>query len=56
MVRISRAPYAGRIGKISSLKPGLLTLPNGVKAAAAEIQLESNEQVVIPLVNLEILK
>jgi hypothetical protein len=55
-VRIVRPPHAGKIGKITSVKTSLLTLPNGIKAAAAEIQLESNEQVVIPLVNLEILK
>jgi len=55
-VRAIRAPYAGKIGRIARLSPGLVNLPNGLKAAAAEIQLESNEQVVIPLVNLEILK
>lgn len=55
-VRVVRAPSNGIIGKIVKLSSGLITLANGVKAQAAEIQLESNEKVVIPLVNLEIMK
>ena len=53
-VRMRRAPHAGRIGTLTKLSAGLTTLPSGLRAPAAEVKLENEEQIVVPLVNLEI--
>ena len=53
-VRLRRPPAMGMVGIIKEVKPGLTTLPSGLRAPAAEIQLENNETVVAPLVNLEV--
>jgi hypothetical protein len=53
-VRMRRAPHAGEIGTLSNLKPGLTTLLSGLRAPAGEVRLESGEQVLVPLINLEI--
>jgi hypothetical protein len=53
-VRLRRPPAVGMIGAITALRPGLSTLPSGLRAPAADIKLENGEQVLIPLVNLEV--
>ncbi len=53
-VRMRRPPALGMIGSIVLLKPGLTTLPSGLRAFAAEVKLENGETVVAPLVNLEV--
>ncbi len=55
-VRIQGAPYNEFIGTLVQLKPGLSGLANGVRAPAALVQLENNEQVTIPLANIEVLE
>ncbi len=55
MVRLTREPHGGTVGKIISLRPGLSTISNGMRTAAADIRLDSGEQVLIPLANLEVL-
>lgn len=54
IVRLRRAPHAGEIGTLAKLRPGLSTLPNGLRAPAADVRLEDGEQILVPLVNLEI--
>jgi hypothetical protein len=54
-VLVTRAPYAGQLGVLQVIRPGLSLLPNGIKAQAGEIQLENGDNVVVPLVNLEVL-
>ncbi|MGD8403145.1 MAG: hypothetical protein PVJ21_05755 [Anaerolineales bacterium] len=53
-VRMRRAPHAGEIGTLSKLLPGLSKLPSGLRAPAANVKLEDDEQILVPLVNLEI--
>ena len=53
-VRMRFPPAAGMIGTILVLHTGLSTLPSGLRAPAADIKLENGEQVLIPLINLEV--
>jgi hypothetical protein len=53
-VRLRRPPAAGMIGTITTLRSGLITFPSGLRAVGAEIKLENGEQLLIPLVNLEV--
>ncbi len=54
-VRVISAPYQGKIGTIANLDPGLYMFPNGIRALAAQVHLETGEDAVIPLANLEVL-
>jgi hypothetical protein len=53
-VRLRAAPHRGEIGSLVTLRSGLSTLPNGVRAACANVRLEGGEVVLIPLVNMEV--
>lgn len=53
-VRMRRPPNAGMIGTISNLRSGLSLLPSGLRAPAADVKLENGENIVVPLVNLEV--
>jgi hypothetical protein len=53
-VRLRRPPAIGSIGTIIAIRPGLTTLPSGLRAHAAEIRLENGDSVIAPLVNLEV--
>jgi hypothetical protein len=53
-VRVNRAPYQGAIGTVRDLV-GPVQLPNGIRAIAAEVQLESSVITLLPLANLEVL-
>ena len=55
-VRMRRAPNAGATGTISCLPEGLETLPNGLRVLAGEVKLDNEEQLMVPLVNLEVLR
>jgi hypothetical protein len=53
-VRMRRRPATGMIGTIVSLPAGLSSFPSGLSAPGAEVRLENGQQVLIPLVNLEV--
>ncbi|MCX8063466.1 MAG: hypothetical protein N3D16_12870, partial [Anaerolineales bacterium] len=55
-VRLSRAPYCGRIGKVEQLLGGKAILPNGLSVQAAQVRLADDELVVSPIANLEIIE
>jgi len=54
-VRITRAPYTGRVGTVTTLNPSLVVLPSGLRAETANVQIAKNEVVQVPLINLEVL-
>ena len=53
-LRMRRAPHAGEIGTLVNLRPGLTTLPSGLRATAGEVRLYTGEQILVPLINLEV--
>lgn len=53
-VRMRRQPATGMVGTIVSLPEGLATFPSGLSAPGAEVRLENGQQLLIPLVNLEV--
>lgn len=55
-VRIQGAPYAGRVGTFVQARQGLFTLPNGLKVPAADVQLDTETRVTVPLANLEVIE
>jgi hypothetical protein len=56
LTRIQGAPFNGQVGTLVRIRPGLTTLPNGLHVPAADIHLENNEIVSIPLANLDVLE
>jgi hypothetical protein len=55
LVRIHADPYVGQTGKIEKILPGTVTLPNGLKVAAASIIMDNNERKTIPVANLDVI-
>ncbi len=55
-VRIQGDPYRGKVGVLVQLRPGLTQLPNGLRAQAADVRLDKDIQVTIPLANLEVIE
>ncbi len=53
-VRVCRLPHLGALGTIVRLHSEPAHFPSGLRALAAEIRLESGEQALLPLVNLEV--
>jgi len=53
-VWLRRPPAAGMIGTITTLRSGLTPLPSGLRAPSADVKLENGEQVLVPLINLEV--
>jgi hypothetical protein len=54
-VRLLAPPHVGTVGTILNLHPGLTTLTSGIRAAAADVRLDSGEQLIVPLANLEVI-
>jgi hypothetical protein len=56
IVRVTMPPYAGQAGNLLRVRPGLTLFPNGLRASAADIQLETNQIVIVPIANLNVLE
>lgn len=54
IVRLRRTPHMGVIGTLVRVNSGLTKLPSGLRAQTADVKLENDDQIVVPLVNLEI--
>lgn len=55
-VRIARAPYMGAIGTIAHLPALPQTVESGSRLPVAEVAMENEERVLIPLANLELIR
>jgi hypothetical protein len=55
IVRILRNPRQGAVGTLEVVRSIPTVLPNGLRAHCADVRLESNESLVVPLANLEVL-
>ena len=55
-VRIQGAPYAGKVATLLQVRQGLYVLPNGLKVPAADVQIDDDTRVTVPLANLEVLE
>lgn len=53
-VRITRAPYAGRTGKVVNIPSNKVRLPNGLRVFVAKVDVGVGEIVDVPLSNLEL--
>jgi hypothetical protein len=53
-VRLRAAPHRGQIASLMTVRPGLSTLPSGLRAHCADVRLENGTVVLIPLVNMEV--
>lgn len=54
-VRILRSPYTSSIATITYVHPGLNRFPSGLRAAAANVELDDGEKAIVPLANIEVL-
>jgi hypothetical protein len=56
IVRIQGAPYTGKTGSVVQIRPGYFSLPNGLKALTADVQIDRDIRVTVPLANLEVIE
>lgn len=54
-VRINAYPYVGQTGTIEKIIQGQVSLPNGLKVAAASIIMGNNERKTVPITNLDVI-
>ncbi len=54
-VRLNKAPRASAAGVIKSLPAGLERFPSGLRAPAAEVEVEGNETLMVPLANIDVI-
>ena len=55
LIRVIRAPYFGRVGKVKSLPPELAKMESETMVRVAEIEFEDGSVEIIPRANLEMI-
>ncbi len=55
-VHILHAPNMSSSGTLVALRPGQTAFPSGIRAPGATVRLENGDQVIVPLVNLEVVE
>ncbi|MEL7591248.1 MAG: hypothetical protein AAGU17_08145 [Anaerolineaceae bacterium] len=55
-VRVHTGAYAGRVGSIEQILPGLTQLPSGLRSNAAKVRFDQRSSDLFPLVNLDIVQ
>jgi hypothetical protein len=55
IVRVVSLTGPARIGTLIRLSPNPTSLPNSLRVKTAEVQLETGQQILVPLTNLEVL-
>jgi hypothetical protein len=55
LIRVIRAPYFGRVGKVKSLPPELAKMESETMVRVAEIEFEDGTIEIIPRANLEMI-
>jgi len=55
-VRIQGEPYPGMIGTLIRIRQESTLLSNGLRVQSADVRLEDNQQVAVPLLNLDVLE
>ena len=55
LTRVHTSPYVGQLAVVDSLKEGMTTLPNRIKANAVGLKFMNNEKAAIPLHNFELI-
>ncbi len=55
-VRVLGLPQPAQVGVISQVRPGMTRLLSGLNAPAADVRLENNDLVTVPLANLDVLE
>ena len=54
-LRVIRAPYFGRIGKVRELTPELLRVESGASVRVLEVEFEDGSRAVVPRANVELI-
>jgi len=55
-LRAIRAPYFGRIGRVSDLPAELRQVESGAQVRVLEVEFEDGEQAVVPRANVELIE
>jgi hypothetical protein len=55
-VRVIRAPYFGRIGRVRALPPELVELDTGARVRVLEVTFREGEEAVVPRANVEMIE
>lgn len=55
-VRVLLPPYAGQTGIITKIRPGMTSFITRMKAAAADVRLDNQEEILMPLANMDVLE